>query len=333
MKKLFSILLFLLLIGFAIALMNCGSDTHPALPNQFAYMTDAPAGSAGAYQPVIGTITGNTFTSKPVKDPGTGEAITADFHSLVLSPDGKKGVADINGDIVVGVIDGSKAIDITSDPQYDAFPSFTSDSSKVIFLSSRGTASGWDTMMANADGTGTLTNLTADSPICHHEPSMSPDGTKITFAGHGHTADTDFYDVYVMDANGKNPVNLTNGDNYDIESGFPSFSTDSKKIIYTRMDDTGSTEVLNIYIMNADGTNKTPLTTSGTAAMARFLRDGTITYMEYKNGNWEIYRMNSDGTNSTRLTNNTVYDGFTSDWSWWGSASARQGMAQRHQHH
>ena len=328
------------MLVFAIALVNCGNDTHPtpALTNQFAFMTEAPAGSEGAYQPAIGTIKGDVFTSALVKDSGTGQALTANFNSLILSPNGKKGVADIvnsdsTTDIAVGILEGSQTVDITSDPEYDAYPAFTSDSSKVIFLSSRGTTSGWDTMMANADGTGDLTNLTADSPICHHEPSMSPDGTKIAFSGHGHTEDTYFYDVYVMDANGQNPVNLTNGSNYDIESWFPSFSPDSKKITYTREDDTGSTTTVDIYIMNADGTNPTKLTTSGTAVMSRLLSDGTITFMQYQDNNWEIYRMNSDGSKVTRLTTNTVFDGFTSEFAWWGSDSARQVKVQRHQRH
>jgi dipeptidyl aminopeptidase/acylaminoacyl peptidase len=63
---------------------------------------------------------------------------------------------------------------------------------------------------------------------------------------------------------------------------------------------------LEIYSMNADGTNPTNLT-NNTAADIRpaFSPDGSkLAFQSHRDGNPEIYSMNADGTSPTRLTNN-----------------------------
>ena len=69
-----------------------------------------------------------------------------------------------------------------------------------------------------------------------------------------------------------------------------------------------------IYVMNADGSNQTRLT-SNTADdhFPSFSRDGSkITFASDRDGNHEIYVMNADGSNQTRLTNNPADDFFPS---------------------
>ena len=58
----------------------------------------------------------------------------------------------------------------------------------------------------NADGGG-LVQLTSDHPpaVNDESPSWSPDGTKIAFASNRDES----YDIYVMDTDGENPVQLT----------------------------------------------------------------------------------------------------------------------------
>jgi Ca2+-binding RTX toxin-like protein len=62
-------------------------------------------------------------------------------------------------------------------------------------------------------------------------------------------------EVYVMDANGQNPTNLTNNVAADFD---PAFSPDGTKIAFTSGRD-GDAEV---YVMDADGQNPTRLTTN-----------------------------------------------------------------------
>ena len=81
----------------------------------------------------------------------------------------------------------------------------------------------------------------------NEEPgSWSPDGTKLAFT----TSRASNSEVFVMNANGSNPVDLS-GSNADGDSG-PSWSRDGGKIAFTRDND--------VFVMNADGTNQIALT-------------------------------------------------------------------------
>ena len=64
------------------------------------------------------------------------------------------------------------------------------------------------------------------------------------------------WEIYVMDADGRNPQNLTNSDFAEWD---PSWSPDSKHIAFTSERD-GNRE---IYVMDADGGNPRRLTNNG----------------------------------------------------------------------
>ena len=84
-------------------------------------------------------------------------------------------------------------------------------------------------------------------------PSWSPDGQRIAFT----STRGGSWDIYVMDADGKNQTKLTN--NYNNFS--PSWSPDGQRIIFiTDHDEDVITELLEIYVMDADGKNITQLT-------------------------------------------------------------------------
>ena len=272
-------------------------------------------------QVLLGGFKGNKFVTKSVIDSSTGKPVTADIHSIILSRDGKKATFDvwpgvatyaraaqssIWPDVFVANADSSSLVQITHGETYVAFPSFSPDNKKVIFVADN-SSSPYDTMIANVDGTN-MVSLTADSPICHHEPTFSPDGTKIVFAGHTWGSGMD---IYVMNADGTNPVNLTNETDYYTEDRLPMFSPDGSKIVFTKVI-YGETTTANIYTMNLDGSSPTQVTTTNLDWHARYL--GTdLTVASYRDGNMEIYKMAADGTAQTRLTNNTVYDAFTAD--------------------
>jgi Tol biopolymer transport system component len=109
----------------------------------------------------------------------------------------------------------------------------------------------------NVDGTG-LTRLT-ESAAFREYPRWSPDGSKIAYSGDDPVSAGDeeggAYDIWVMDADGSNHVNVSNQSMADGRE--PYWSPDGSKIVY-RLSGEGS----NLVVMDADGLNQTPLGTS-----------------------------------------------------------------------
>lgn len=163
------------------------------------------------------------------------------------------------------------------------------------------------------------------SPGYDAEATISPRGDRIIFTS---TKDGD-PDIYTMDLNGKNVKRLTNTKGYD---GGAFFSSDGKKIVYRANHPEGAEEMkayeelvkehlvrptrLEIFVMNADGTNQTQLTHNGKANFAPFFHpDGKriifcSNFDDPKGRNFDLYLINIDGTGLERITFNDTFDGF-----------------------
>ena len=130
-------------------------------------------------------------------------------------------------------------------------------------------------------------------------PDVSPDGEHIVFVS---TRDG-IEEIYIMDANGANQVNLTLNDGSDLD---PDFSPDGSNIIFI----SNREGYYGIYMLETNGSNLNSLSTnSGGDFSPRFSPDGTqIVYQAYTDGNYEVYLMNADGTYKTNLTNDSGSD-------------------------
>src|SRR2546428_9269522 len=184
----------------------------------------------------------------------------------------------------------------------NAIPSGTDG--KITFSSDRVNLSNAIFVM-NADGTGQTDISKAGAD---HNPSWSPDGTKIAFDRNSGGND----EIFTMNANGTGQTRLTN----ELPGFFdesPRWSPDGTKIVFESTRD-GNFE---IYTMNADGTGVTRLTNNAAFdGFPSWSPDGTKIAFESTRdtSRAEIYTMNADGTGVTRLTNNAAFDGFPS-WS------------------
>jgi TolB protein len=181
----------------------------------------------------------------------------------------------------------------------------------------------YDIFTARPDGTD-LKQLT-NTPGYDAEATVSADGRKIVFTS---MRDGDL-DIYTMDTSGGNVRRLTTELGYD---GGPFFSRDGRQIVYRSYHPRTPEEVkrykqklaenliepnvFEIWVMNADGTNKRQVTRLGAASFAPyFFPDGrriifASNVNDPKGRNFDLYAVGVDGSDLERVTFEETFDGF-----------------------
>jgi len=209
--------------------------------------------------------------------------------------------------------DGTGFKELTSGNR-DTNPAWSPDGSQIVFSGER--IGGHNIIRMNADGTGQVPLTSSIFPETNGEPAWSPDGTKIAFTSN--RAGSGRNEIWVMNADGSNPVRLTvnvqlgadiSGPVYGMDFG-PAWSPDGTRIVFwSARDNLASSE---LYVMNADGTNQVRIT-NDTAEDREpvWTRDGKrITFFSRGDGKNGIYEITVNGTNERRIT-----DGSLGDWS------------------
>ncbi len=157
------------------------------------------------------------------------------------------------------------------------------------------------------------------------EATVSPKGDKIVFTS---MRDGD-PEIYVMDIDGKNQTRLTFEKGYD---GGPFFSQDGSKIVFRASrpktekeladydelvkDGIVRPSVLELFIMDADGSNMKQITHFSKASFAPFFYPDMkkIIFSSNVNSesgrNFDLYLINVDGTGLEQITFNKTFDGF-----------------------
>jgi len=182
---------------------------------------------------------------------------------------------------------------------------------------------GFDVFTANPDGSD-LKRLT-DTPGYDAEAVYSPDGSKILFTS---MRDGDL-ELYTMNPDGSDQTRITYEMGYD---GGAFFSPDNKQIVYRANHPETEEEIadyqqllkdglirpmrLEIFVCNADGSNRRQITDNGAANFCPFFHPNgkqiifTSNMGDPKGRNFELYLINVDGTGLERLTYNESFDGF-----------------------
>jgi TolB protein len=181
----------------------------------------------------------------------------------------------------------------------------------------------FDIFTARPDGSD-LKRLT-NTPGYDAETTITLDGKHLVFTS---MRDGDL-DIYTMDADGRNVRRLTNELGHD---GGPFWSYDGKQIVYRAYHPQTEKEkadylsllkqnlihptTLEIWVMEADGSNKRQVTHNGKANFGPyFFPDGQriifASNMDDPRGrNFDLYKINIDGTGLERITFNDTFDGF-----------------------
>jgi len=175
-----------------------------------------------------------------------------------------------------------------------------------------------------SDFKGKLTRLT-DTPGYDAEATISPDGRKIVFTS---VRDGDL-ELYSMNVDGTGVRRLTHHVGYD---GGAFYSPDGRKIVYRASSPTDEKakaryqallaehlvepRQLDLYVMNADGSNPVQVTNNRAANFCPFFHpDGKRIIFasnvgDPKGRNFDLYLVNLDGTGLERVTFNDTFDGF-----------------------
>lgn len=182
---------------------------------------------------------------------------------------------------------------------------------------------GYEIYRARLDGS-EVVNLTA-TPGYDAEATVSPRGDRIVFTS---TRDGDL-DIYSMNLDGSDVVRLTDSLGYD---GGPFYSPDGEKIVYRAHHPTDPQAIgdytalladglirpgrLEIWVMDADGSNKRQVTDLGAAAFAPFFHPSgeriifSTNHGQEDNREFDLWMVNLDGTGLERITYAKGFDGF-----------------------
>jgi hypothetical protein len=194
----------------------------------------------------------------------------------------------------------------------DYNPSISPDGTKLAFVSDRyGTP---QIYLMRADGS-TPALLTPERCVSEH-PSWGPDGRSLVWqrrCGQGRVAivkgdlkyDEDgSFGIYAA------LVNVRELTDQGSDNLYPRVAPGGTRIAFTSYRDSNA----EIYLMNADGSAQTRLTTSpGDDKAATWSADGRqLAFASNRDGDYDIYLMNADGSGQTALTANDAEDNWPS---------------------
>jgi len=163
------------------------------------------------------------------------------------------------------------------------------------------------------------------SPGYDAEATLSPDGETIVFTS---TRDGDL-DIYTMNVDGTDLRRLTTTPGYD---GGPFFSHDGSMIVYRAWHPEAREELddyrqllaqnlvrpsrMEIWVMDADGSNQRQVTDLGGANFAPFFHPDneriifSSNHHSPRSRDFNLYMINRDGTGLTQVTTHGEFDGF-----------------------
>ncbi len=182
-----------------------------------------------------------------------------DADSASWSPDGSKIVLKRagSGEYAIWVMnaDGSGLVRLTGELYDNSDPTFTPDGKHILYASQKGGSSAIWIMNADGSKKRRLTPAALEAA----SPDVSPDGSHVVFGQGGDPSKP--ASIYTMEIDGSAITRLTDPGccHHD---GLPKYSPDGKQIVYLTDRNYPLLDGMEIYEMNADGTNQYQVTSN-----------------------------------------------------------------------
>jgi Tol biopolymer transport system component len=208
---------------------------------------------------------------------------------------------NINGntDIYTVLRNGEAMHRLTSDPGFDACPSYSADGKQIAWCATRDGATEIWVMDHNGHQQQQLTHIGGAAAF----PKFAPDGTKVVFNASPPGGGNATNDIFVINLDGTGLTRLTTAPGGNL---LAEWSPDGKRIAF----ESRRTGISQVWVMNADGTDQVELTFDARVKnqLPDWSPDGTqiaFSANDIVTGKPNIWVMNADGTNATQLTTDT----------------------------
>lgn len=184
---------------------------------------------------------------------------------------------------------------LTHEPGDNSHPAWSPDGAQIAYVGGNPDQSSGIYVLDIKSGI--VKNLTKGDVARYDYPEWSPDGKHIVCQGFVRNQ----WELLVMDSLGSGSTLLTVPQNDGSENIQPSWSPDGQRIAFASNRDGGNWD---IYVMNSDGSNITPLTHDKFEdAAPDWSPDGRlIAFSSNRDGKFQIYSMAADGSGISLLT-------------------------------
>ncbi len=157
------------------------------------------------------------------------------WMNVDVSPDGKRIVFDLLGDIYLMPIEGSgpaPATRITSGPVFDMQPRFSPDGTRIAYTSDRDGL--WNIWTMDADGKNAK-QISKERRWFVNSPAWSPDGNYI-FARHHFVKERSLGagEIWMYHVSGAEGLQVTEKNGFQKDAGEPAISPDGKYLYYSK---------------------------------------------------------------------------------------------------
>jgi len=194
--------------------------------------------------------------------------------------------------------DGSGLRQLTNNNSLKEYPTWSPDSKRLVFCDRDRVKNSCNIFVINSDGSN-LTKLTNTND--DHNPVWSPDGEHIAFRS---DRDRTWGKLWLMNPDGTNQRSLTDIGSIACGAARFQWSPDATRLFFMRTDHEKwwhlDPNELDIYVINADGSNMRKLTDDPLDELATSWSPDSRRIL-FTRGDKGIYIMNSDGSNQTKL--------------------------------